>query len=135
MNTESLRGILVRKNLLGGIKGCTGCNYETWNYETTPWCFYPGSPMAITLGQHYNAGGKATTLGQQYGVGERGHKKSKNRGNITPSNIALYGWQDNNVLTFFKSRCVLIFHHATPIGNFIHYCSVRVSLVRVRFRL
>ena len=33
----------------------------------------------------------------------------------------------------FKSRCVLIFHHATPIGNFIHYCSERVSLLRVRF--
>ena len=77
MNTESLRGTLVGKNLLGGIKGCTGCNYETCNYETTPWYFYPGSPMAITLGQHYNVGEKDTTLGQQYGVGEKDTRKAK----------------------------------------------------------
>ena len=89
--------------------------------------------MAITLGQPYNVGEKDTTLGQLYGVGEKDTKKNKNRGNSTPSSIiVLYGWQDNNVLKF-KSRCVLIFHHATPIGNFIHYCSVRVSLLRVRF--
>ena len=128
MNTESLRGILVRKNLLGGIKVCTGCNYET-----TSWYFYPGSPMAITLGRHYyNVGEKDTTLGQQYGVGEKDTRNAKT-GNSTPSSVVLYGWQDNNVLTFFKSRCVLIFHQATPIRNFIHYCSVRISLQRVRF--
>ena len=58
-------------------KVCTGCNYETCNYETTPRYFYLGSPMAVTLGQHYNVGEKDTTLGQQYGVGEKDARKAK----------------------------------------------------------
>ena len=85
--------------------------------------------MAITLGQHYNVGENDKTLGQQHGVGEKDARKAETEAAI----VLINGWQDNNVLTFLKSRCVLTFHHATPIGNFIHYCSVRVSLVRVRF--
>ena len=56
--------------------------------------------------------------------GRRTQEKQKQRQYyLIKHSIIYYGWQDNYVLTFFKSRCVLIFHHATPIGNFVlWYC-------------
>ena len=45
--------------ILVGIKGY---EYETRNYETSPWHFYAGSPVAVTVGQQYTVGEKDTTF-------------------------------------------------------------------------
>ena len=64
-NTEPLHGILVREK---SIRRNKRLQIRSLQLRKPLHDIYPGSPMAIAMGQQYNVGEKDTTLGQQHDV-------------------------------------------------------------------